>query len=206
MLMYISSRFGRNDIAVAPKRMDATLLQSEPRSIFRQEPSLRSRPRMAKNRRHATHSHITRESPSNWKRPTSQAVQIPESWGLGNETYFGRVNVFHQIHCLDALRREAYFEHYYGKHYPNGFNDKGEFHRLHLSHCVYLLLQNIKCSASMDVYTHIWTDTWSTLSRTSTSITSARILTRSWNGRGRILWMSRLLLVSRGLRVMIIIL
>ena len=88
------------------------------------------------------------------------AVQVPDSWGLSNETYFGRVDVFYQIHCLAALRREAYFEQYYGHKYPNGYNDTTEFHRLHLSHCIWLLLQNIMCSANTDVYTHIPTDTF----------------------------------------------
>jgi hypothetical protein len=32
-------------------------------------------------------------------------------------------------------------------------------HKAHLSHCVYYLLQNIMCQASVDVYPHVWTDT-----------------------------------------------
>ncbi|RYP78637.1 hypothetical protein DL769_003133 [Monosporascus sp. CRB-8-3] len=90
---------------------------------------------------------------------SAKSVQIPPSWGYGNNTYFGRIDVFHQLDCLDALRREAYFEHYYGEHYPGGYNNTTEFHRPHPSHRVYLPLQNIMCNANMDVYTHIWTDT-----------------------------------------------
>jgi Mycotoxin biosynthesis protein UstYa len=146
------------DIKVEEKRMDATLLHSEPLSIFRQEPSPevdRAWQKVSDTRPIA----LSREGVLAIGKDPAQAVQIPEHWGLGNESYFGRVDVFHQIHCLDALRREAYFEHYYGKRYPQGFNNTGEFHRLHLSHCVYLLLQNIMCNANTDVYTHIWTDT-----------------------------------------------
>ena len=138
--------------------MDATLLRSEPVSIFRQEPS--DEVDLAWRKIGDTRPiPVSREKVLAIGKDPAQAVKIPSSWGLGEEMYFGRVDVFHQIHCLDALRREAYFDHYYGKKYPNGFQDTGEFHRLHLSHCVYLLLQNIMCSASSDIYTHIWTDT-----------------------------------------------
>jgi len=63
----------------------------------------------------------------------------------------------HQIHCLDAIRQEAYFDHYFGKLYPD--RNPPEVHKLHLSHCIYYLLQNIMCTANTDIYTHVWTDT-----------------------------------------------
>jgi len=87
-----------------------------------------------------------------------EVVRFPDSFGLGPERYAGRIDVFHQVHCLDALRREAYFEHYYGKRYPGGWNDTTEMHRLHLSHCIEYLLHSVLCQASTDVYTHVWTD------------------------------------------------
>lgn len=70
-----------------------------------------------------------------------------------------RVDVFHQLHCHDALRREAYFDHYYVVKYFGGYNTTSELHRLHLSHCIWMLAQNIMCSATTDIYTHLWTDT-----------------------------------------------
>ncbi|KAL1963163.1 hypothetical protein VTN77DRAFT_8596 [Rasamsonia byssochlamydoides] len=88
-----------------------------------------------------------------------QAVRLPESWGLGPDMYAGRVDVFRHVHCLDSLRREAYFDYYYSRKYPGGFNDTTPMHRVHLSHCIYFLLQNIMCNANTDVYTHFWTDT-----------------------------------------------
>ena len=138
--------------------MEATLLLPKNPSIFRQGPSLEvdlawkkmwdSRP-----------VPVSKEQVLAMGKDPAEAVQIPEDWGYGSEKYFGRVDVFHQIHCLDALRREAHFEHYYGKKYPNGYKDTTDMHRLHLSHCIHLLLQNIMCSANTDIYTHIWTDT-----------------------------------------------
>ncbi|KAL2705643.1 hypothetical protein AAEP93_000893 [Penicillium crustosum] len=146
------------DIHISPKRMDATLLNNEPPTIYRQEPSHEvdvawaalydTRPIV-----------LTREQVLDIGKDPGEAVQIPSSWGLGDDRYFGRIDAFHQMHCLDALRREARFDHYYGAKYPGGFNTTTEMHRLHLSHCVWLLAQNIMCSANTDVYTHIWTDT-----------------------------------------------
>jgi hypothetical protein len=145
------------EIQVISKKMNATLLLPDELSIYRQDPSrevdlawqrlgdLRLIP-------------LTREEVTSIGKDPDDAVKFPESFGLGAEAYAGRVDVFHQVHCLDALRREAYFEHYYGRSYPDGYNDTTEMHRLHLSHCIEYLLQNIMCQASTDVYTHIWTD------------------------------------------------
>lgn len=87
-----------------------------------------------------------------------KVVKFPESFGLGSNAYAGRLDIFHQIHCLDALRREAYFEHYYGSGFPGGYNQTDKMHRLHLSHCVEYLLQSLLCQATTDIYTHMWTD------------------------------------------------
>jgi len=137
--------------------MDITLLLKDAVNIYRQQPSqevdlawrrlgdLRLIP--------LTHKEVI----ATGKDPVD-AVKFPESFGLGSDAYAGRIDVFHQIHCLDSLRKEAYFEHYYGKIYPGGYNETTEMHRLHLSHCIHYLLQNIMCQASTDVYTHIWTD------------------------------------------------
>ncbi len=138
--------------------MDATLLNTRPPVIYRREPdrevdiawaSLYDTRPVALNRDQVL---------AMGKDPAT-AVRIPASWGRGNDSYFGRVDAFHQLHCLDALRREARFDHYYANRYPGGFNTTSGLHQLHLSHCVWLLAQNIMCSANTDVYTHIWTDT-----------------------------------------------
>ncbi|KAK2041679.1 hypothetical protein LZ31DRAFT_597018 [Colletotrichum somersetense] len=145
------------DIPLFDKQLDATLLLNEPVSIYRQDPSpevdlaweklgdLRLIP-------------LSRKDVESLGKDPNDAVKFPSEWGLGEDVYAGRFDVFHQIHCLDALRRESYFEHYYGKSYPKGFNETGEMHRLHLSHCIWYLLQSIMCQATTDVYTHIWTD------------------------------------------------
>ncbi|EHK98252.1 hypothetical protein M7I_6019 [Glarea lozoyensis 74030] len=116
------------DLQVHPKKMEATLLLPKNPSIFRQPPSYEvdvAWKRMWDSRPVP----ISREQVIAMGKDPSEAVAIPDSWGHGSDKYFGRIDVFHQIHCLDALRRESHFEHYYGK------------------------------TATTDVYTHVWTDT-----------------------------------------------
>lgn len=145
------------NVPIKPKYVDITLLMSPNPSIYRQDPShevdlaweeigdLRLIP-------------LTRDEVLAVGKDPEEVVRFPDSFGLGPERYAGRIDVFHQVHCLDALRREAYFEHYYGKRYPGGWNDTTEMHRLHLSHCIEYLLHSVLCQASTDVYTHVWTD------------------------------------------------
>lgn len=139
--------------------MEATLLMGDNSSVFRHDPS--PEVDLAWKKIGDTRPIAMQEETlvAIGKDPNS-AVQIPEDWGLGDGLYFGRLDVFHQIHCLNALRMEAHFEYYYGSRYPGGYNDTTEFHRLHLSHCIHLLLQNIMCNANTDVYSHFWTDTF----------------------------------------------
>ncbi|KAK4222471.1 hypothetical protein QBC38DRAFT_375070 [Podospora fimiseda] len=145
------------DIPIIKKHFDTTLLTREIPSIFRQDPSpkvdqawvdigdLRLIP-------------LTSDQIKAIGKDPSEVVKFPPEFGLGDDAYAGRIDVFHQVHCLDALRREAYFDHYYSKNYPGGWNQTTEMHRLHLSHCIEYLLESILCQASTDVYTHIWTD------------------------------------------------
>ncbi|KUL81483.1 hypothetical protein ZTR_10424 [Talaromyces verruculosus] len=138
--------------------MDGTLLNTDPPVIYRQEPSAevdRAWMSLYDTRPIA----LTRDQVLAIGKNPDEAVRIPSNWEKGDEKYFGRMDIFHQMHCLDSLRREANFDHYYGTKYPGGWNSTTEMHRLHLSHCVWMLAQNIMCSASTDVYTHIWTDT-----------------------------------------------
>ncbi|SPQ23037.1 457e02ec-0751-4628-9db1-f6dab1287fee [Thermothielavioides terrestris] len=146
------------DIRIIRKRINGTLLNTKPPIIYRQEPSHevdRAWASLYDTRPIA----LTREQVLAIGKDPAEAVRIPPDWGRGNDSYFGRLDVFHQLHCLDALRREARFDHYYAARYPGGFNSTSGLHQLHLTHCVWLLAQNIMCSASTDVYTHVWTDT-----------------------------------------------
>jgi len=146
------------DIGLSLHRMDATLLNREPPIIYRREPS--KEVDKAWEALYDTRPiPLTREQVVAMGKDPASSVKIPSDWGHGNDSYFGRLDVFHQLHCLDALRREARWDHYYARAYPGGFNTTTQIHQLHLSHCAWLLAQKIICAASTDVYTHFWTDT-----------------------------------------------
>lgn len=63
-----------------------------------------------------------------------------------------RLDVFHEIHCLDMLRREIHFDHYYSKKGWKNPGDAPADHRIHISHCIYALLQSLTCSANTDPF------------------------------------------------------
>ncbi|OKL58748.1 hypothetical protein UA08_06302 [Talaromyces atroroseus] len=68
---------------------------------------------------------------------------------FGEGVYYGVIDVFHQIHCLNALRQTA-FPQYYGdmreknKHSPLKWDD-------HLLHCSYAVLRSLMCHADLEV-------------------------------------------------------
>ncbi|KAL3417154.1 hypothetical protein PVAG01_11154 [Phlyctema vagabunda] len=136
--------------------MNATLLESYPSSIYRQKPS-HDVDLAWKRLANICPIPLTREDVMKVGKDPKQAAKWPESFGFGPDAYIGRVDVFHQIHCLDTLRREAYFDHYYGKKWPHG-TPTSDLHQTHVSHCIYLLLQNLMCTGNVDIYTHFWAD------------------------------------------------
>ncbi|KAI0129731.1 hypothetical protein BJ170DRAFT_617379 [Xylariales sp. AK1849] len=79
------------------------------------------------------------------------SVKAPTSWGLGDDAYIAQIDVFHQIHCLNELRKEIHFDYYYGDR-TTVLPD----HALHKKHCIHMLLQNLMCHADADIITHNW--------------------------------------------------
>ncbi|KAH8691327.1 hypothetical protein BGW36DRAFT_431876 [Talaromyces proteolyticus] len=68
---------------------------------------------------------------------------------FGEDVYYGVVDVFHQIHCLNVLRQSAN-PAYYGdlgeqtKHTPLKWED-------HMLHCQYAVLRGLMCNADIEV-------------------------------------------------------
>ena len=89
----------------------------------------------------------------------SLSVKAPTSWNRGTDAYPAQVDVFHQIHCLNELRKEMHFDYYYSDKFPVGPDGKRTIpveHQEHKKHCLHMLLQNIMCHADVDVITHNW--------------------------------------------------
>ncbi|KAE8165405.1 hypothetical protein BDV40DRAFT_309171 [Aspergillus tamarii] len=87
----------------------------------------------------------------------SAAVKIPEEHGYGNDAYIAQTEVFHLLHCLDMLRKEISYDHYY---FPRFGNHPDAEHVAHISHCIDILAQAIKCSSSVDVILFNWVEGW----------------------------------------------
>ena len=80
----------------------------------------------------------------------SQSVQAPSSWGQGPDAYVAHIDVLHQVHCLNALRKEIHYEHYFGSAKPT------QLHVAHRNHCLHILLQTLMCHADTDVIGYRW--------------------------------------------------
>ncbi|KAL0943571.1 uncharacterized protein CTRU02_201458 [Colletotrichum truncatum] len=86
------------------------------------------------------------------------AVKIPEELGYGSDAYIAQTEVFHHLHCLDMLRREISYEHYYEA--KEGPKPGGAQHQAHIGHCFDILAQNLKCSGGVDMITFNWVKNW----------------------------------------------
>jgi hypothetical protein len=84
-------------------------------------------------------------------KPLSKTIKAPDSWGYGSDAYLAQIEVFHQIHCLNELRKNIHYDHYYGAASP-----PDELHRAHVGHCIHMILQALTCAADVGVITHNW--------------------------------------------------
>ncbi|KAJ5971439.1 tat pathway signal sequence [Penicillium vulpinum] len=87
------------------------------------------------------------------KDPTKTA-RFTEDFGFGEDAHIAELDVLHTIHCLNAIRRDVHWRHYYLDTYPTG--EFPELHRIHTDHCLYVVLQNLMCAATLDVVTQPW--------------------------------------------------
>ncbi|KAG7055775.1 tat pathway signal sequence [Colletotrichum scovillei] len=83
------------------------------------------------------------------------SVSIPEEWGVGSDKYLVEIDMQHQLHCLNAVRKYAYFDYYYGNDYKN-ISMAPQRHQAHLAHCIDILLQALTCNPSLDLISHNW--------------------------------------------------
>jgi hypothetical protein len=81
------------------------------------------------------------------------AMNLPPS----SELYFAQLDGFHQIHCLDMLRRHIYWDVYYAPKYGRyDSHTPHELHWTHVSHCLNVLFENLKCNADANIITSVW--------------------------------------------------
>ncbi|EPE07010.1 hypothetical protein F503_03437 [Ophiostoma piceae UAMH 11346] len=142
------------------QQADASLFPnaSHPMAIFSQSPGSevdKAWERVAKTMMFG----LTREDVVQLGKDPDTAVKFSKSWNItspdGEELYLGVLDVFHQVHCLNMLRKSLItnYDYYYGE--VLGFRAE-LFHETHLKHCTSILLQSIMCHGDVGVYTHVW--------------------------------------------------
>lgn len=85
---------------------------------------------------------------------TSAAVALPPDTphGLGGR-YIGAVEVFHQLHCLNLIRKMTY-ESYY-KETDDSWKDGPAMLRMHVDHCIDILRQKLTCDGDVCMFCSI---------------------------------------------------
>ena len=83
------------------------------------------------------------------------SIPTDEEWGFPADSYMMHIDVFHQIHCLNALRKGLItnYQYYWGARW--GLEPPATFAN-HLNHCVDILLQNLMCDADVEPVTYVW--------------------------------------------------
>lgn len=84
------------------------------------------------------------------------SVKAPPSWGFPpDKEHMMGIEGFHQLHCLNALRKALVtnYDYYWGSTY--GFDPPITFSR-HLNHCLDVLRQHLMCHVDLEAFTFVW--------------------------------------------------
>ncbi|KAG1740989.1 hypothetical protein EDB19DRAFT_1908303 [Suillus lakei] len=86
------------------------------------------------------------------EKPSPSMVRYPDEYGGG---YMATIEVIHQLHCVDLLRRASWGDHSY--HHENIHQSPEEF-RPHLDHCIEILRQVTMCKGDVTMITNDWVE------------------------------------------------
>jgi len=56
---------------------------------------------------------ITAEQVRKLGKDPETTVKYPDDYGLGDDAYMAGLDVFHQLHCFDSIRKEAFKDYYW---------------------------------------------------------------------------------------------
>ncbi|KAJ5885559.1 hypothetical protein N7495_010069 [Penicillium taxi] len=84
------------------------------------------------------------------------SVKFPAEYG---GKYMSGIEVFHQLHCLDLIRKYTYRDYYdLPENRPEEFTDSESTLRKHVDHCIDILRQNLMCTGDVGIVTHNWVE------------------------------------------------
>ncbi|PLB53338.1 hypothetical protein P170DRAFT_351640, partial [Aspergillus steynii IBT 23096] len=135
--------------------INGTLLSPPNPSVARQEPSEENDAEWLKYNLTPLFGLTRDEIIKLGKDPEAAARYDREHYGLDEDIYVGKLDVSHQIHCLDSIRQKA-FADYPGYHPEHSHHRKREWNEttkgwIHLGHCVDMLLQFLLCNSDPTV-------------------------------------------------------
>ncbi|OIW29407.1 hypothetical protein CONLIGDRAFT_680257 [Coniochaeta ligniaria NRRL 30616] len=145
---YFSPFFDRLEIPYATKQINASLA-NEDDSIWRKPPSADVDAAWDRVSKLGYHTVTSADVVALGKNP-ELTVRAPAHWGMGDDAHIVQLDVTHQIHCLNAIRKAMYPEYYPVRRVMKD---------VHPQHCLHVLLQNLMCDASVDVMTYNWMET-----------------------------------------------
>ncbi|KAF7539639.1 hypothetical protein G7054_g1980 [Neopestalotiopsis clavispora] len=90
------------------------------------------------------------------KDPETAVKLENDMWGLGEDAYGAVFDVYHQLHCLNGLRKIAYATYY---NESIGRADKLKLREIHINHCADILFQALTCSGNVNLMTLHWVET-----------------------------------------------
>ena len=111
---------------------------------------------------------ITAEQVRRLGKDPAKTVKYPADYGIGDDAYMAGLDVFHQLHCFDAIRKEAFKDYWWDgeRYHPEGYEDgkppqrtHNELWWLHMRHCVDIITQTIMCHADTEMTTMTWLET-----------------------------------------------
>ncbi|KAI1119895.1 hypothetical protein F5Y10DRAFT_259447 [Nemania abortiva] len=91
---------------------------------------------------------LTAEDVIKMGKSAEECSKLPEELGGG---YMGTVEVFHQLHCLDMIRKYTYLDYYLHKNRDYWGNP---LMRVHIDHCIEMLRQVLMCNSDLGVITY----------------------------------------------------
>lgn len=96
------------------------------------------------------------KAPSSWKNDGVEEEKARE------DLFPVQIDVFHQIHCLNAVRKQMHAKHYFPQDQGGDDNTANqqhdEMHWMHMRHCLHMVLQSLTCSADVDLVPHRWVE------------------------------------------------
>ncbi|KAG2051345.1 hypothetical protein BDR06DRAFT_1022753 [Suillus hirtellus] len=87
------------------------------------------------------------------EKPSPAMARYPNEYGGG---YMATVEVIHQLHCIDMLRRVSWGDE--SSDSGHDVHESPKDFRIHLDHCIEMLRQNIMCRADVTMLTYDWVE------------------------------------------------